>query len=643
MDRMQDESDYVRLHEKVIYPIVQVRTKKAGGSGTLIYSEPNEETGNYETFVLTNHHVIKEAISIEEEWNSTIGRELPTERRAPVEVRNYVYRDVSWLETSQLNEADIVVWDEKHDMALLHMRTVRKFEHTVDFYDPDKVRELRMDRPLIACGCSLLHKPLADRGELKSLDETSENLRFWMSGTNITFGNCVPAGTLISMSDGSVKPIEAIKPGDRVWSAGHTAGLVQDTVEEQIESGEKEIYELRLTNRLLRASGNHPVLIVRSGRDWTNKLINYATWATVEEIEEGDKIAILPKLPNREVGSGFNFTKAIGQHKDRVAFMRLLGYYLGDGWMRHDPGYRYEMSLACYDQDDWHTYRDIIKDIFDVEPVSYLGESDVLQVNSKDLVELLDEIGFDGKATEKTIPDWVMTQPPEYQMAFIQGYLEADGYELNEHTWVFEANNPELIARLRMMFIHLGIRVSNLFTRWREPREVKGKTAVSNAPSSSFQAYIGSDKSLSSFIQGDTSWLPEHLDFQQVSRKDMCGVEPTYDIKLKNYHNFFADGVLVHNSGGAMFTGDTYEFLGIPSRLDIAGWGFGGDPQNFLNYFIPINRIRDIVADEWHYEFLFYDDVTIAESRKRKKEYQDAVRQALEERFQRERAQAMGQ
>lgn len=274
--------DYEALHERVIYPLVQVRAEKAGGSGTVVYS--GEHDDHYDTFVLTNHHVVKNSISVKDEWNSIIGRKVPTETRAPVEVRNYIYRDVSFLETSEVNEADIVAWDEKHDLALLHLRTTRRFPYVAKLFDPDRFRELRMGMELIACGCSLLHKPLISHGHLTSLDETVANLRYAMSSTLITFGN----------------------------------------------------------------------------------------------------------------------------------------------------------------------------------------------------------------------------------------------------------------------------------------------------------------------------------------------------------------------SGGAVFRADTLEFIGVPSMLDVAPFGFGGDPQNFLNYFIPINRIRDLVGDEWHYEFLFDPDITQEESERRRREHQDAVRRALEERFQRERAQAMG-
>jgi len=52
---MLDEKDINDKHKHMLYPTVRVRTTKAGGSGTLIYSKqvPDEEDGIFESYVLT--------------------------------------------------------------------------------------------------------------------------------------------------------------------------------------------------------------------------------------------------------------------------------------------------------------------------------------------------------------------------------------------------------------------------------------------------------------------------------------------------------------------------------------------------------------------------------------------------------------
>jgi len=57
--------------------------------------------------------------------------------------------------------------------------------------------------------------------------------------------------------------------------------------------------------------------------------------------------------------------------------------------------------------------------------------------------------------------------------------------------------------------------------------------------------------------------------------------------------------IVFGNSGGAVFT-ESYEFIGVPSRVDIVGWG---SPITHLGYFSPITRVHEFF-DEQSYHFL---------------------------------------
>ena len=68
-------------HEKVLYPIVRVRVADAMGSGTIIYSQPLPgqkpdqiedvlSKVKYETYVLTNKHVVSSNIKIADDSGS---------------------------------------------------------------------------------------------------------------------------------------------------------------------------------------------------------------------------------------------------------------------------------------------------------------------------------------------------------------------------------------------------------------------------------------------------------------------------------------------------------------------------------------------------------------------------------------------
>jgi len=72
--------------------------------------------------------------------------------------------------------------------------------------------------------------------------------------------------------------------------------------------------------------------------------------------------------------------------------------------------------------------------------------------------------------------------------------------------------------------------------------------------------------------------------------------------------------IIFGNSGGAMFrpNEEGYFFIGIPSRIDVAGWS---DPITHLGYFSPIGRVYKFIKDE-HFEFIVDSEFTEAQCEK---------------------------
>lgn len=99
--------------------------------------------------------------------------------------------------------------------------------------------------------------------------------------------------------------------------------------------------------------------------------------------------------------------------------------------------------------------------------------------------------------------------------------------------------------------------------------------------------------------------------------------------------------IIFGNSGGAMYLVDTGEFIGIPSRLDVALLGFSADPIPFLNYIIPVARIYDWLEETCH-QFIFDEDYTEEQCDEMRKAQRDELQQAWEQRFRREREIAQG-
>lgn len=180
-----------QLYNKILCPTVRVRTGDRGGSGTVIYSQPRnlDDADEYSTFVLTNHHVIDPCIRIEEQWDTTIGRKMEKEVRVPCDVEIFHWARGK-VQSSESMLADVVMWNDPHDLALLELRSIRQVEHVAEMLPIGEVRNLRLFMPVRSCGCTLGHDPLpSNPGCISSLDEMISNLGFWMTNVSIAWGN----------------------------------------------------------------------------------------------------------------------------------------------------------------------------------------------------------------------------------------------------------------------------------------------------------------------------------------------------------------------------------------------------------------------------------------------------------------------
>jgi len=182
--------DGLEKHEKFLYPIVRVSGEKGTGSGTIIYNKPDPENkGDYETFVLTNHHVIASCISLKEDWNSLVKRKVETEKieKATVEMFEYVWD--STVDGSNSRKADIIAYCPDHDLAVLKLNTPKKFDYVAPLLPEDKIKDLRLFQDIVVSGCSMAHDPFCNYGQLTFLDEIIERKKYFMANAGSYFGN----------------------------------------------------------------------------------------------------------------------------------------------------------------------------------------------------------------------------------------------------------------------------------------------------------------------------------------------------------------------------------------------------------------------------------------------------------------------
>ena len=188
---MAASKEIIQKHEQMFYPTVRVRTKKSGGSGTVVYSE--EHNNEIHTYVITNHHVINDCIHIVKKWNPVLKKKIDTEILDTVQVEYFKYNNYSHNIGSFAVEADIVAYSEVEggqDWALLRVRDKEsRADWVANLFPSNDLDNVHIFDDVFAVGASLGHPPIASEGIITYMDDEIDHYKYWMSSAQTIYGN----------------------------------------------------------------------------------------------------------------------------------------------------------------------------------------------------------------------------------------------------------------------------------------------------------------------------------------------------------------------------------------------------------------------------------------------------------------------
>ena len=188
---MSASKEIIKKHTEMFYPTVRVRSKRAGGSGTVVYSE--EYNKDVYTYVITNHHVVAESIQIEKKWDPILKRKVDKETLDTVYVEFFKYNNYSHCIGSFAVEADIVAYSEVdggQDWALLRVRDKEnKADNVANLFPISDVDNVHIFDECYAVGASLGHPPIASKGMITYMDDEIDHYKYWMSSAQTIYGN----------------------------------------------------------------------------------------------------------------------------------------------------------------------------------------------------------------------------------------------------------------------------------------------------------------------------------------------------------------------------------------------------------------------------------------------------------------------
>ena len=466
--------------------------------------------------------------------------------------------------------------------------------------EPDWMRDLRLKslrhfrrRPMPSWGGDMSGidfdniyyyiKPTA--GQVDAWDELPESVkntyeklgipeaeRKYLAGVTAQY-ECLRGSSLVWTTEG-MSPIKEIQAGDTVFALDETTReIVTAQVVSQQCSGEKEVFEIRARGAVIGASANHPFLVLRDERKPGRERARYAArWVPVESLQVGDFVAIPTALP----AYGTPVALLVPDRSDNEALPGLssddlcwwAGLYIGDGYLHDRSGYT-SVEIAV-DASDIQLVAEIIRVSRALFGIELTVAGDGLRLTGRGTAALAEWIqlnGLGGNAHTKRIPEWVFGLPTSQRLAFLAGYLDADGYVRSHRTAmnpVLTSANRDLLEDARQLAHGCGIASSRIVTvSNRHPIEpdrrltayqlhLSGRFDQLPCRSAKRVERLGRRRYSHSYRSAKGTTFKAHtsdmLGFVRIDSIESVGVELTYDIEVAGHHNFVADGFVVHNS-----------------------------------------------------------------------------------------------
>ena len=404
---------------------------------------------------------------------------------------------------------------------------------------------------------------------------------------------CLPASSRVFTSQGP-KHISEVTKSDDVWSRATDGRWVKSRVEASSATGIDNILKIVTTNRTLRLNAKHRVLVRRShnmpwvegqigGRNVDGKKFR-VEWRTeyvpAGELSVGDTLVTLEHLPTG------GETVAPNGRVLTPGFMAFCGLLIGDGNV-----YKNSVSIARAGHASYMDfYRRVIRSEFtsrvsrvsklvangmphyesgDIAPVRLSEGERYTRFSSVSAANELKELGLSGVARTKRIPGWIFGLTEELRLAFIAGYLDADGSVDKKGRMSFHSVSHDLLEDARHLCISVGIPVTNarraavntlLPTGDRFVGEIS--TFTCSDPGQNLRVptatphYVVSMKAGKPFGKkarnyprfGGKGFDEEGCGLSRIARIENEPAEVVYDLTVATTHNFVADGIVVHNS-----------------------------------------------------------------------------------------------
>ena len=359
---------------------------------------------------------------------------------------------------------------------------------------------------------------------------------------------CV-AGSQIVQTTLGPKRMDGIVPGERVYAFDGARGLVPAEVLDHWRSGAQPILRVATAGRDVRVSGEHPFLVVEDGG---------TSWKRADRLAVGDVLVC---------GEGYYETAGSGAWSGGMA--RLIGAFLGDGWVRQDTSASvYSVGLAIGGPGEAHVedYRALLEARWpDVKWSENTPGAFGLTRTRRKVHEWFTALGVGRPSGSRRVPPEIFTLPVPLRLEFLAGYMDADGSVANAATGnrgrgVIAAANEALVREVREIAVSCGLRVTPVrlddrLTNHGSCRVARCVIAAADRAKlplwhrgKAAKQHPGARPHRSDAARAEGVLLPAGTFGQRVVEIEREAPEDVYDLTVDHpSHSFLAGGLVVHN------------------------------------------------------------------------------------------------
>jgi Fe-S cluster assembly protein SufB len=401
--------------------------------------------------------------------------------------------------------------------------------------------------------------------------------RKYLAGVGAQY-ECLSGDARVYAARGLV-PIREIEPGDTVFSFDEeTNGVIPAKVRATAEKGERDVFEVKVGTRAIKATANHPFLALTYAKAEDRQRGRYTReWKYLQDLAVGDLVAVTKVLPDTGAEYDVKQPEVELTHRHNVVtlpeyttedLMWWLGLYIGDGFIHYAAGAdkaRVEFAIPDSDPAVRAELIRVTETLFGITPTD--GDPYRLTINSTVVARFLEINGFTGKALEKRVPQWVFGVPEAQKLAFLGGYLDSDGYVRDgekNHDVVLTSGNRELLRDMTELLSMCGLPSSEIHRfESRHPSEagrmvigyrveVAGPFERIASRSPRRLERMNKRKYHHDYSSAHGTYFQRHTTefhgYAKIEAITPAGTEMVYDIEIDGPHNFVAEGLIVHNS-----------------------------------------------------------------------------------------------